>query len=69
MIACSTEKLFFINNSPTLLKPSGTKPLYAAPIPSDIASFWNPPSLGISVALRGGTFSGTIHYYKNLREQ
>ena len=53
LIAYSTEKLLFINNSPILLRPPG-KNLCKQPLtPSEIAFFWSPTPLRISVALRG----------------
>ena len=51
-MACSTEKLFFINNSPILLRLPGKKPLKAAPHPLGKYLLLDPP-LGITVALRG----------------
>ena len=53
LIAYSTEKLLFINNSPILLRPP-EKNLCKQPLtPSEIASFWKHTLLRISVALRG----------------
>ena len=67
-MACSTEKLFFINNSPILLRLPGKKPLKAAPHPLGKYLLLDPP-LGITVALRGegggaylGLFFGTTHF-------
>ena len=52
-MAYSTEKLLFINNSPILLRPPG-KNLCKQPLtPSEIASFWSPTTLRISLTLRG----------------
>ena len=48
LIACSTEKLLFINNSSILLRPPEKNLFTHPPIPSEIASFWTkgapPPS-------------------------
>ena len=64
-MACSTEKLFFINNSPILLRLPG-KNLWKQPLtPSESSFFWTPlpsefplPSVGRSVWI----FSGTTHF-------
>ena len=60
-MACSTEKLLFINNSPILLSPL-EKNSVSSPHPSEIAFFWTPlpselplPSVGRG---RGGTYAG-----------
>ena len=69
-MAYSTEKLLFIYNSPILLRPPG-KNLCKQPLtPSEIASFWSPTTLRISLALRGEggiwIFSGTTHFLYSL---
>ena len=56
LIACTTEKLLFINNSQILLRPPGKKPLQGPP-PRKLPCFGAPP-FGISVALRGGGCGG-----------
>ena len=65
-MACSTEKLLFINNSPILLSP--LEKLCKQPTPLGNCLLLDPPPLGITVALRGegeggvcGIFSGTTH--------
>ena len=59
-MACSTEKLLFINNSPILLSP--LEKLCKQPTPLGNCLLLDPPSLGITVALRGegegGTYAG-----------
>ena len=68
-MACSPEKLLFINNSAVLLSPL-EKNSVSSPHPSEIAFFWTPlpseiplPSVGRG---RGGDvcgiFSGTTHF-------
>jgi len=58
LIACATEKLLFINNSPILLRQVEKNLCKQPPTPLEIASFWTLPPLGISVALRGGGGGG-----------
>ena len=43
LVACSTEKLFFINNSPILLRLPGKKTLIAAPHPLGNYLLLEPP--------------------------
>ena len=58
-MACSAEKLFFINNSPILLRLPG-KNLWKQPLtPSESSFFWTLPSeLPLPYAGRGGAYLG-----------
>ena len=65
-MACSTEKLLFINNSPILLSP--LEKLCKQPTPLGNYLLLDPPPLGITVALRGeGERGAYAEYFLELR--
>ena len=61
-MACSTEKLLFINNSPILLSP--LEKLCKQPTPLGNYLLLDSPPLGITVALRGEAYA---EYFLELR--